>query len=85
MPFQGNLPKTTMDKTLVSDLTIEELQAIIRETVQQAVAEVMIEFAAAAEVDAQLTYNAEMSDYLRETMQQGLPLSPYAHSWKLDD
>lgn len=79
------LPTNTMDKTLISDLTIEELRAMIRETVQQSVAEVMIEFATAAEIDAQVTYHAEMSNYLRESIEQSLPESAYARSWELDD
>lgn len=74
-----------MEKTQVSDLTVEELRALIRETVQKAVAEVMVEFATAAEIDAQIAYNAEVSDYLRESMQQHLLPLEYDSSWKLDD
>lgn len=66
----------------VTDLTIAELQQLIRETVQQAVAEVLIEFNAAAEADAQLRYEAEMTDYLRTNM-QGLDLS--SDEPRLDD
>lgn len=58
-----------MESQLVASLTVEELQDLIRQTVQQAVSEVMIEMAAAAEMDAKLTYEAEMVDYLRATLQ----------------
>jgi len=78
-------PQNIMDKTQVADLTVEELRTLIRETVQKAVAEVMVEFATAAEIDAQVAYDAEISDYLRESMQQNLPLPEYNGSWKLDD
>ncbi|GAB1420399.1 hypothetical protein MASR2M15_04970 [Anaerolineales bacterium] len=52
----------------VSDLTVEELKQIIRETVQSSVAEVMIEFALASRIDEQLLLDAEMADYLRDTL-----------------
>jgi hypothetical protein len=52
----------------ISELTVSQLQTLIRETVQEAVAEVMIEFNAAAEMEARLTYEAELTDYLRATL-----------------
>lgn len=54
-----------MAETRIAELTVEELQKLIRETVQEAVAEVMIEFAMAAELDADIAVRAEMADYLR--------------------
>ncbi|MCU0514025.1 MAG: hypothetical protein MUE40_15825 [Anaerolineae bacterium] len=71
-----------MNDPRVSDLTVTQLQKIIRETVQEAVAEVMIEFSIAAEMDQHLAYEAEMSDYLRHSLQQSgaiLPDLPGSH------
>lgn len=63
-----------MNPQRVADLTVDELQRMIRETVQQAVAEVMIEFAVTAQFDEQLAYEAEMNDLLRASLQrQALP------------
>jgi hypothetical protein len=52
-------------KQPVSELTVEELQSLIRHTVQEAVAEVMIEFAIASEIDAEIEREAEIVDYVR--------------------
>ncbi|QPC82714.1 hypothetical protein G4Y79_24020 [Phototrophicus methaneseepsis] len=48
---------------------MSQLKHLIRRTVQEAVAEVIIEFSVAAEADAQITYEAEMVDYLRSILQ----------------
>lgn len=53
----------------ISELTVSQLQRLIRETVQEAVAEVIIEFSAVAEAEEQLRMEAEMADYFRSTMQ----------------
>lgn len=58
-----------MNDPKISELSVSQLQKLIRETVQEAVAEVMIEFSIAAEVDARLTYEAELTDYLRNSIQ----------------
>lgn len=57
----------------IADLTVEEFQALIRQTVQEAMAEVMVEFSAAAERDAELTYQAEMTDLLRSSLHDEFP------------
>ncbi len=54
-----------MNDKRIAELTVTQLQALIRQTVQEAVTEVLIEFAAAAEFDAEITARAEMTDYLR--------------------
>lgn len=62
-----------MDKNLpIAELTVEQLQALIRRTVQEAVAEVMIEFAIASEIDAELQQEAEMIDYVRSVLHPDL-------------
>lgn len=66
----------------VSDLTISELQRLIRETVQEAVAEVIVEFNVAAEMEERLNLEAEVNDYLRASL-HGIPAASY--SAKLDD
>lgn len=70
--------------TKISELTIGQLKHLIRTTVQEAVAEVIIEFSAAAEVEAQLEYEAEMNQYLRSSL-QGLPIADQVMFGKLDD
>jgi len=54
----------------ITELTVSQLQRLIRETVQEAVAEVIVEFSAAAEAEEQMQFEAEMADYMRSTMQQ---------------
>lgn len=74
-------------KRTINDMTIEELQAVIRETVQEAMAEVLIEFAVAAEHDAQLIYQAELTDLLRSSLEDRLPdyLPPTSRLVQVDD
>ena len=59
-----------MDDPRISDLTVSELQALIRKTVQEAVAEVIIEFSIAAELDEQIAREAELNAYLRDSLHQ---------------
>jgi len=61
----------------LSDLTITELQTLIRQTVQDAVIEVLVEFSLAMQHDADVAYQAEMTDLLRTTLQQGLSGKPF--------
>lgn len=61
-----------MKEPKIADLTVSQFQKLIRETVQEAVAEVMIEFSIAAEMDERVEYEAELTDYLRNSM-KGLP------------
>ena len=68
----------------ISELTVSQLQKLIRETVQEAVAEVIIEFSAVAEAEEQLRYEAEMADYLRHTM-QGMTIDDLIGASRLDD
>ena len=53
----------------VSDLSVSQLQQLIRETVQEAVAEVLIEFNAIAEAEEQLRVEAELAEFMRTSMQ----------------
>ena len=73
-----------MDNTRISDLTVSEFQQLIRATVQEAVAEVIIEFQAVAEAEEQLRYEAEMTEYLRNTL-QGLSPTDIPGGSLLDD
>ena len=58
-----------MDNRKITELTVSELEAIIKRTVRKSVAEVMIEFAMEADIEAQIAYEAEMNDMLRSEMQ----------------
>lgn len=68
----------------ISELTVSELQELIRNTVQEAVAEVIIEFSIAAELDEQMAREAEMTDLLRNTL-HGIPHPNYMNASKVDD
>lgn len=58
-----------MDKNdPITTLTVEQLQNLIRSTVQEAVAEVLVEFSIAAEQDAEVLYQAELAEMLRESL-----------------
>lgn len=58
----------------VSEMSVQELQRLIRETVQEAVAEVIVEFSVAVEAEEKLRYEAEMADILRSSL-HGLTLA----------
>lgn len=67
----------------ISDLTVSQLRRLIRETVQEAVAEVIIEINAIAQAEDELESDAEIAEFLRHTM-QGLPYADVFDS-HLDD
>jgi L-aminopeptidase/D-esterase-like protein len=73
-----------MDEQRISDLTISQFKQLIRQTVQEAVAEVMIEFHAVAEAEEQLRYEAEITDYLRNNLQR-IPMPDGISALKSDD
>ena len=60
---------TDMDNRRIAELTVNELEEMIKRTVKKSVAEVMIEFAVVADAEAQIAYEAEMNDLLRGEMQ----------------
>ena len=76
-----------MDKRAIAELTVSELEDLIKRTVKDSVAEVMLEFAIEADVEARMVYEAEINDMLRSEMQSyGTPRSAMpALSTKLDD
>lgn len=73
-----------MNNSKVSDLTIHELKALIRETVQEAVAEVLIEINTIADADAELIAEAEMAEFLKTSL-QGMPVTRFNNTSQLDD
>jgi hypothetical protein len=83
----SGLPTGNMDNRKISDLTINELQNLIKETVQKSVAEVMIEFAMMADMESQIVFEAEMNERVRSEMQShaNLPILDISRSHKLDD
>lgn len=54
-----------MDNRAIAELTVSELEDLIKRTVKDSVAEVMLEFAMEADVEAQMVYEAEINDMLR--------------------
>ncbi len=76
-----------MDKRAIAELTVTELEDLIKRTVKNSVAEVMLEFAMEADVEAQMVYEAEINDMLRNEMQSwgGLLAAAPAAATKLDD
>jgi hypothetical protein len=69
-------PNPETDDPKIADLTVSQLQQLIRQTVQEAVAEVLIEFSIAAEADARITEEADMMDYLRTLQPTAARRSP---------
>lgn len=69
----------------VSDLTVKQLRALIRETVQEAVAEVLLEFSIAAQYEADLIYQAEMVDWLRTSLEEHMQNTEKNIQRKVDD
>jgi histone H3/H4 len=60
------------EQQAIAELTVAELRRLIRETVQEAMAEILVELSVAAEHDAELTYQAEITDLLRASLQERL-------------
>lgn len=58
-----------MDSRKIVELSVDELEEIISRAVKKSVAEVMIEFALEADVEAQVAYEAEINDLLRNELQ----------------
>lgn len=57
-----------MDDRKITELTVDELEALIKRNVKKCVAEVMIEFAMEADIEAQIAYEAELNEMLRSEM-----------------
>ena len=76
-----------MDNRKIAELSVAELEEIISRAVHKSVAEVMIEFAMEADVEAQVAYEAEMNDLLRQEMQTAGALfeAELAGATKADD
>ena len=76
-----------MDNRPIVGLTVSELEAIISRAVKNSVAEVMIEFALEADVEAQVAYEAEINDMLRQEMQTvgSVAEAELAAATKVDD
>jgi hypothetical protein len=68
----------------ISDLTVSQLRRLIRETVQEAVAEVIIEINAIAQADEDFEADEDIADFLHHTM-QGLPYADILDKTRLDD
>jgi len=58
----------------ITEMSVKDLQSLIRETVQEAVAEVIVEFSVAVEAEEKLRFEAEMADMLRSSL-HGLSLA----------
>lgn len=54
-----------MDNRKLAELSVGELEEIVCRAVKKSVAEVMVEFALEADIEAQVAYEAEMNDLLR--------------------
>lgn len=69
-------------QTRVADLTVGQLQHLIRVTVQQAVAEVIIEMQNLREMDEDelVAYEAELTEYVKATLAK-----PSEEGWRKHD
>lgn len=76
-----------MDNRTIVELTVSELEELISRTVKKSVAEVMIEFAMEADVEAQVAYDAEINDMMRQELQTASTVADagLAVATKLDD
>jgi len=76
-----------MDNRTIVELTVSELEEIISRAVKKSVAEVMIEFAMEADVEAQVAYEAEINDMMRQELQTASTVADadLVAATKLDD
>ncbi|MDE2775949.1 MAG: hypothetical protein OXI77_08430 [Chloroflexota bacterium] len=76
-----------MDNRTIVELTVSELEEIICRAVKKSVAEVMIEFAMEADVEAQVAYEAEINDMMRQELQAASTVADadLVAATKLDD
>lgn len=74
-------PSKAIKDPKVAELTVSQLQRLIRKTVQQAVAEVIVEMSAIREMeDADLIeYEAELSEYLQGNLLSSTPMLTRKH------
>lgn len=56
----------------IADLTVEQLESLIRRTVKSAMMDMISEMALTAQIEAQITEQAEITDYLRHTLRHTL-------------
>jgi L-aminopeptidase/D-esterase-like protein len=62
-----------MKDVKVSELTVSQLQKLIRKTVQQAVIEVLIEFSALRQMDDETLAEAEITEQIRHHLRGSMP------------
>lgn len=62
-----------MKDTKISELTVGQLQRLIKRTVQQAVAEVMIEVMTIGKIEDEAQYEAELTEYVRRSLHNTRP------------
>lgn len=73
------------NETRISDLTISQFNALVRKTVQESIAEVLLEFSLAAEYEAELVQQAEMNDMIRASLSERIPGYHHPLGPALDD
>jgi hypothetical protein len=59
-----------VDDIRIADLTVGQLESLIKVTVQEAMAEVLMEFSIAAELEAEVAYQAEVTDCIRTILHE---------------
>lgn len=57
-------------KQQIADLTVEELQSLIKKTVHEAMVEVLVEMSVAAQVEAEIDEQAELAEFLRYSLRE---------------
>lgn len=82
--YEFSLLEHTMNDPKISELTVSQLQDIIKKTVQEAIAEVLIEINAIAEAEDDLIAEAEMTEFLKASM-QGVTFGQTGTAPHLDD
>ncbi|MGJ3239471.1 MAG: hypothetical protein ACFE0Q_12245 [Anaerolineae bacterium] len=74
-----------MNDVKVSDLTVGQLRRMIKETVQEALVEVLIEINTVAEAEDDLQIEAEIAEYLRSSMHHQSLFARVSNSTHRDD
>lgn len=69
----------------VTDLTVDQLQRLIKKTVQESVAEVMLEFLMTAQIEGEIALEAELVEAVHGARQRKAKRKRDTQSLKLDD
>ena len=64
------------NKQQIAELTVGELQSLIRKTVHEAMVEVLVEMSVVAQIEAEIDEQAELAEFLRYSLRESVPGLP---------